>query len=317
MQKSKTLRTIVLFLLFNVVLAFSIGHMAYVFREKEGTNTWDNFKQLERDSLDIVFIGTSHQFCTINTYLLYEEYGINSFMLATSAQTVPMSYYAAMEAIESQHPKAIVMEMAYCANDFRTLTPEMSHLFFDGMPWGEAKKLAVEDLIEPEERIYYYLNLGCYHARWKNVTEVDFRSNLTALRGTYITEDVSYNWTIPVISAEDKAPMPEGMLKYVDLLVELCAENDVELIFYTAPFNALYDEAKMREDLYARQRIFNWIGDYAKKKGLRYYNLFYEIEAIGLDGATDYKDSQHFNRYGQEKVTRYMAEQGYFDITDK
>ena len=314
MKKIKILRTIALFLLFNIVLAFSIERTAYVLREKEGTNTWDNFKQLEPDSVDIVFIGTSHQFCTINPDLLYEEYGINSFMLATSAQTVPMSYYAAMEAIESQHPKAIVMEMAYCANDFRTVTPEMSHLFFDGMPWGEAKKLAVEDLIEEDERIYYYLNLGRYHARWKNLTEVDFQSNLTAPRGTYITEDTSYNWTIPVISQDEKEPVPEGMLKYVDLLVELCAENDVELILYTAPFNSLYNDDTMKQDLFARQRIFNGIDDYAEDKNLRYYNLFYEIEEIGLNGETDYMDSQHFNRYGQEKVTRYMAEQGYFDF---
>ena len=73
MKKIKILRTIALFLLFNIVLAFSIERTAYVLREKEGTNTWDNFKQLEPDSVDIVFIGTSHQFCTINPDLLYEE----------------------------------------------------------------------------------------------------------------------------------------------------------------------------------------------------------------------------------------------------
>ena len=315
MKIIKKLRTAVLFLLFVAVLEVSIGRTAYVFREKEGTNTWDNFKELEPDSVDVIFIGTSHQFCTINPDLLYEEYGINSFMLATSAQTVPMSYYAAMQAIESQHPEMIVFETSYCANDFRTVTPEMSHLFFDGMPLGEVKKLAIEDLIDKEEQIYYFLNLGRYHARWKNLTEVDFQSNLTSPRGGFISDVITYNWTIPVIAQEEKAPMPDEMLKYVDLLVELCAENDVELVFYTAPFNSLYNEENTRQDLFARQRIFNWITDYAEEKNLRYYNLFYEMDAIGLDGETDYMDSQHFNVYGQEKVTRYMAEQGYLDIT--
>ena len=315
MKNIRKWRTAILFILFVVVLAISIDRVAYVSREKEGTHTWDNFKELEPDSVDMIFIGTSHQFCTIDPDLLYDEYGINSFMLATSAQTVPMSYYAAMEAIASQHPKAIVMEMAYCANDFRTVTPEMSHLFFDGMPWGEAKRLAVEDLIEEEQRIYYYLNLGRYHSRWKNLTEVDFQSNLTSPRGGYVTEGTFSNWEIPVIDREEKAPMPDEMLKYLDLLVELCEEHDVELILYTAPFNALYNDESMRQDLFNRQRIFNGIEDYAREKGLRYYNLFYELDALGLDGATDYKDSQHFNTCGQRKVTRYMAEQGYFDIS--
>ena len=307
---------IILFLLFWAVLIPAVFRISYVLREKEGTNIQDNFKQLEPDSVDMIFIGSSHQFCTINPDLLYEEYGINSFMLATSAQTIPMSYYATMEAIELQHPKAIVLEALYCTNDFRTVSPEMSHTFFDGMPRCEARKLAIEDLIEPEEQIYYYLNLGRYHTRWKDLGQKDFMSNLDSPRGRYYSEETKYNWQIPVISKDEKEPMPEEMLKYLDMLVELCKENKVELIMYVAPFNSLYDEENTREDLFRRQRIFNWLEDYTGEKGLRYYNLFYEIPEMNLDGMTDYKDSQHFNCYGQEKVTRYMAEKGYLSISE-
>lgn len=306
---------IILFFLFWAVLIPAVLRISYVLREKEGTNIQDNFKQLEPNSVDMIFIGSSHQFCTIDPDLLYEEYGINSFMLATSAQTIPMSYYAAMEAIELQHPKAIVLEALYCTNDFRTVTPEMSHTFFDGMPRCEARKLAIQDLIEPEEQIYYYLNLGRYHTRWKDLSEKDFQSNLTSPRGGYHTEEIKYNWQIPVISKDEKEPMAEEMQKYLDMLVKLCAENQVELILYVAPFNSLYDEETTREDLFRRQRIFNWLEDYAREKELRYYNLFYEMSEINLDGMTDYKDSQHFNCYGQEKVTRYMVEKGYLDIS--
>ena len=66
MKKTKIFKNIALFLLFNIVLVFSIERVAYVLREKEGTNTWDNFKVLEPDSVDVIFIGTSHQFSTIN-----------------------------------------------------------------------------------------------------------------------------------------------------------------------------------------------------------------------------------------------------------
>ncbi len=311
----KVLKKIKIFIqavLFVGILVFLISNLAYVLREKEGTNIHDNFRQLERDSVDMVFIGTSHQFCTINPDLLYDEYGINSFMLATSAQTIPMSYYAAMEAIEFQHPGAIVLEVVYCSNDFRTVTPEMSHTFFDGMPMSKAKVAAIEDLIEEEEQIYYYLNLGRYHTRWKELTEVDFQSNLTAPRGRFFSKEIVSNWEIPVISPDEKQPMPDEMLKYMDKIVALCKENDVELILYVAPFNTLYISDYETEKLYERQRIFNWIGDYAKENDVRFYNLFYEMDEIGLDGNRDYMDSQHFNCYGQDKVTRYMAEKGYF-----
>lgn len=317
MKKRQNVRNIVLFILLVAALGLSLLRITYVFRNKEYANIQDNFRQLEKDSVEMVFIGSSHQFCSIDPDLLYEEYGINSFMLATSAQTIPMSYYAAMEAIEYQHPKAIVLEVLYCSNDFRTVTPEMSHTFFDGMPLCEAKKLAIEDLIEEEERIYYYLNLGRYHTRWKELTITDFESDLTAPRGRYYSQDVKYNGAIPVISEQEKEPMPEEMEKYMDMLVELCAENHVELILYVAPFNALYDDEYTREDLFRRQRIFNYIGDYAEEKQLRYYNLFYELDELQLDGNTDYKDTQHFNCYGQEKFTRYMVEKGYLDISEE
>lgn len=314
MDVKKILKTGTLLVVFSAIVICSVLRVSYVLREKEGIFVWDNFRQLEKDSTDIIFLGSSHQFCTISTDLLYEEYDVNSFMLATSAQTIPMSYYAAMEAIESQHPKAIVLEASYLANDFRTVSPEMSHYFFDGMPWCEAKKLAIRDLIEEDEQIYYYLNLGRYHTRWKDLEKSDFDSNLTSPRGSYYYEDTSYNWEIPVISRNEKAQMPEEMKKYMDMLVRLCEDNDVELILYIAPFNTLYIDETLVEDLYQRQRIFNGLEEYAWENGLRYYNLFYEMETIGLDGTTDYKDSQHFNCMGQSKVTRYMVENGYFDI---
>ena len=159
------------------------------------------------------------------------------------------------------------------------------------------------------------MNLGRYHTRWKNLGEEDFKSNLTSPRGRYYSEEIKYNWQIPVIPENEKEPMAEEMLKYLDMLVELCKENQVELILYVAPFNSLYDDETTREDLFRRQRIFNWLEDYTEEKELRYYNLFYEMSELNLDSMRDYKDSQHFNCYGQEKITRYMAERGYLSIS--
>lgn len=299
-----------------LILTALLLRTAYVVRDKQYTSVQDNFRQLTKDSVDVVFIGQSHCFCSIDPNLLADEYGIESFMLATSAQTVPMSYYAAKEAIEFQHPKKIVMEVAYCANDFRTVEDGMTHAFFDGMPNGKAKKEAIKDLIDKEDRIYYYLNFGMYHTRWKDLTEDDYKSNLTMKRGEYYSEDVFPNWDYPVVAADEKKNMPEEMERYMDLLVELCKEENVELILFCAPFGIQDDFDDRREDLKERQRIFNYIEDYAKEKNVRYYNLFNELDSIyeyGLNDETDWKDSQHLNASGQKKLTRYMAEKGYFD----
>ena len=313
MKYRSIIKNILLSIVFLALLGSLISKLMHICREKSDNWRQDNFAQLPEDSIDMVFIGTSHQFCSINPDLLYEEYGINSFMLATSAQTVPMSYYAAMEAIELQHPDVIVFEMLYCTNDFRTVSPEMSHTFFDGMPMCHAKREAINDLIDENQRIYYYLNFGRYHSRWKNLTEEDFQSGPTSPRGNYFSNTVIPNWSIPVIPQEEKEEMPEEMFRYLEKIVELCDQNNVKLIWYVAPFNSQSNDSQSRIKLFERQKIFNWIGDYAAGQGIPYYNLFYEIDQIGFDLERDFMDPQHLNCYGQEKLTRYMADMGYFN----
>lgn len=297
-------------IVFVLIFLFVLNKVSYVLRDKELASVQDNFARLERDSVDVVFIGQSHQFCSINVDMLAEEYGINCFMLATSGQTIAMSYYAAMEAIELQHPDTIYLETGYVINDWNTINAAMSHMFFDGMPRCKARKEAINDLIEPEERIYFYLNLGQYHNRWSELTEADYKDYKISPRGNFHSEVISYNWEIPVVKFGEKAPMPENPQHYMDLIVQLCKENNVKLVLYTMPFNTLYQDYQVEEHL-QNQRIFNGLYDYAEENGLEYYNLFYEINEIGLDFSRDFMDSQHANCYGQEKITRFMVEKGY------
>jgi len=303
----------ILFLLFVAGLVLLLKKADFVLRQKQYAGAQDYFAQLAEDSVDLVFVGNSHQFCSVSPQVLFEEYGVESFMLATSAQTIPMSYYAAMEAIELQHPETIVLEVSYCSNDFRTVSDEMSHCFFDGMPACKARKLAIHDLIAEEQRIYYYLPLGLYHSRWKEITKEDFSFTLVDERGGVYYENVVFNWEIPVIPSSETEAMPAEMERYMDLLVELCRENEVKLILYVAPFNSLRDTVEDRENLFRRQRIFNYVGEYAQKNQLEYHNLFYELELLGLEAEKDWMDTQHLNAFGQRKLTKYMAENGYFD----
>lgn len=308
----KFIKNIILFLLFILGLFILLYQASYILQPKKHFGVQYYFSKLPKDSVDIVFIGTSHQYCSLDPDLLYEEYGIESYMLATSSQTAPMSYYAAMEAIELQHPEKIVLEVCYFSNDWRTLSRTMSHYFLDGMPSCKAKYLAIEDLIKEEDRIYFYLPLGVYHSRWKELEKLDFTNDYVSKRGGVHIEETDENSEIPVIAPDEKEPMPEEAEKYMDMLVALCKENNVELILYAAPFNALNDTDEQMESLLRRQRVYNYISDYAEKNQLEYHNLFYELDQFGLDNETDWLDSQHLNCKGQAKLTRYMVSKGYF-----
>ncbi len=300
-----------LFLLFLAGLFALLSGADRLLRNKDYSAVQDRFAQYPADTARIVFIGNSHQFNSVSPDLLAEEYGVESFMLATSAQTVPMSYYAAMEAIECQHPETIVFEVSYCANDFRTVTDEMTHCFVDGMPDFSVKRKVVEDLVDPEERVYFYLPLGLYHGRWKDLDRGDYEITQWTSRGGFLCDTVEENTQIPLAGPEETQPMPEEMERYMDLLVELCREENVRLVLYVAPFNGLWDNEEERDGLLARQRIFNYVGEYAKERGVEFHNLFYELDRLGLDPQTDWQDRQHLSTSGRQKFTRYMAENGY------
>lgn len=307
----KWIKMIVLGVIFCGLFIGMMQRTTYVFREKENTAMHDRFKALERDSVDTIFVGTSHQFCSISTDILDYDYGINSFMMATSGQTLPMTYYAVLEAIEYQHPETIIMEVVYCHHDFKTIMPEMTHMFTDGMPFGKIKKLAIDDLAEQKEKLYYFYELGFYHNRWKDLKEVDFQSNLESKRNSFFSDEVQPNWEIPVVDRNETAPMPETAKIYLDKIIAACNANDVELVLYIAPYNATGTSDSEKESLFNSQRIFNGIEEYAEAQGIAFYNLFYEIDEIGFDWTTDFMDTQHCNYAGQEKITRYMVEKGY------
>lgn len=307
----KVIKNVILFLIFNIFLFVTLAGMNTVLRNKEYEGPQDMFGKWNPEHADMVFIGNSHQFCSINTDLLYEEYGIEAFMLATSAQTVPMSYYAAMEAIELYRPDTIVFEVSYVANDFRTLNG-MDHCFFDGFPRCETRKKALDDLISKEEQIYYLLPLGMYHSRWKELTETDFSGFPVSSRGNFYSDHIANNGDIPIAKKTDVEAMPAEMEKYFKMLIDLCKAEDVNLIMYVAPFNGIYvGDEDSEEDVLWRQSIFNYAGEVAKENDVEFYNLFYELEHIGIDNSYDWMDTQHFNCYGQEKFTRYMVEKGY------
>jgi len=296
---------------FCIAMAFTLSALTGVLRNKELTSMHENFKQYEKGELDTIFVGSSHQFCTINPSLLYADYGINAFMMGTAAQQLTMSYYAAMEAVEFQEPEVIVLEAHYAAFEEGAIGIHMNHMFFDGMPLGKTKYLAIKELFPKEEWLYYYLDFFYYHERWKEVSKEDFETQVNDDRGGFYTEEVGCFGGFAIVDEQEKEPMMQTTKEDFDRIIELCRANDVTLIVYVAPYLPGDYETETLEEVYRQQRVYNWLGDYLAEQGVAFYNLFYEVEEIGLDVTSDFYDPAHLNGTGQEKVTRYMAEKGY------
>lgn len=314
MKFRRILRNFLLTLLFLLCLhgaARYLGHVLYPKMEFGMGNTGDTpvsedyavyyFGKTKRDTVDTVFVGNSHQFCSVDVNILNREYGWNSILLTSRSQNLKLSYYAILEAVELQHPKTIILETCAavdCPEEPDTLARTS---FFDYMPnRSRTKWEAVRAVGDPP--VWYYYPVTALHSNWGDVRARDFRLI------PKLPEGERYAYTIPIctpleeweiIPAEQKAPLREESLRWLQNIADLCRENGLELILSTAPYRTSVSD----------QEEYNAISDFAEENGILYLNLMHDMEAIGLDVGSDFMDLGHLNVSGQEKLTRYLAGQ--------
>mgnify|MGYP002857658717 CR=1 FL=1 len=314
MKKSGVLRFILLTLLFVTVLVGAIYWLGMILYPKmalgmglpPGDNISEDYAQYyfgrtRRDSVDTVFIGSSHQFCSVDVNLLNREYGMNAILLTSRSQNLMLSYYGILESVELQHPKTVVLETCDVSIGVEEPTTLAKASFYDHMPnLSRTKWISVRASGDPF--YLYYIPLTSLHGNWGDVRLYDLKLPGRLAPGErysyhfYLTSPLN-SWSI--VPENEKSQIPEGSVIWLDRIVQLCYENGIELILYTAPYAAGSDD----------QKVFNALSDYAEEKGLRYYNLMHRMDEIGIDVSTDFFDPGHLNYSGQEKLTRYLAEE--------
>ncbi len=68
------------------------------------------YNKAPKNSIDLLFVGSSHSYLGFNTKIFDNSFNINSYNFATGAQSIEGSYYAIMEILKKQSPKIIVLE---------------------------------------------------------------------------------------------------------------------------------------------------------------------------------------------------------------
>nr|MCR5792964.1 hypothetical protein [Lachnospiraceae bacterium] len=66
--------------------------------------------QLPNDTIDVLVVGSSHAYRSINPQVWYSEHGTSGYVIGTPTQAVWNSYYLAKEVLKTQHPKVIMLE---------------------------------------------------------------------------------------------------------------------------------------------------------------------------------------------------------------
>ena len=293
---------------------------------------------LPKDSIDVLFLGTSNAVNSFSPMQLYEEQGIVSYNSGTAGQPAMHSYYFLEEAFDRQSPSFVIWDVEALFNDQKV--DSQWRYTLDTTRFSLRKiwlAKAYAEIVEGGDVWSALFPIMKYHTRWDQLTKEDFK--ISPIERDYSAGYLVTSNIIPVqrsleeidANADSMLAMKTGIvecivdgvlekqeidqelysveicersLEYMLKMKTFCEEHDAQLILVKAPKIILpqisYSHAWTRES-YIQTKVL------AEKYGLPYYDFMYDTD-IGLNLATDFIDGGfHLKCRGAVKVTRALG----------
>lgn len=276
------------------------------------TATYHGFYEMDRDSIDVLFLGSSHAVSAFNVQMLYNEYGITSYNMGCEQQNLLSSYYWLKEALRFQSPKVVILDV-YMLFDYYAATGPLNategciRRSMDYMKWSKVKAEAVRDIctIDPEQTVWsYYLPNIRFHTRWTNLSENDFTDDLSfhyELKGFSAFPGRSNDEGYKPFAAGDSKEVAEPfelMREYLDRIIQLCERKGIKLILVKTPVSE-YEVGK-----------YNTTAAIAEANQVPYYDFNEEkmYNRIDFKFVEDMCDNEHASILGAIKITGFFGD---------
>lgn len=255
----------------------------------------ETFYRLDRNSVDVLFLGSSHCYFSVDVANLWENHGIAAYSLAISGQDLASSYYWLVEALKTQKPKVVFLESyssifhgyAVRGNLYRNLLAYQPSLNF---------LRAIRSIAAEGERKDFALKWPILHTRYRELQREDFLRERSVYIG-YAANFVSRSVELRNYNGEEMVPIGEEEEEWLCRIISLAKEEDIQLCIFLAPF------AEEENNL----KKYKYVQNLAESNGVPYLNLLQLREELELDPSTDFVDVQHMSHYGAQKVTGYLG----------
>ncbi|SDB54221.1 hypothetical protein SAMN02910298_02771 [Pseudobutyrivibrio sp. YE44] len=312
MHKRFTIIRVILFCLPLIGLLLVINYILepkYTIENSDWpTTNYIDFYNLEQDSIDVLFLGSSVAANAFNPQELYSKYGITSYNLASAQQSLFMNYYWLKEALRYQSPSVVVVDTKFLWNVHPEDSINMSegHIrrCLDPMKWSSVKMEAVHELCKldgSQDEMSYYFKNKRYHSKWTSLSSQDFqmRDDISyplmgfALNSDYVYGEFSAFDPTDEDAVVEFAPL---MQEYLDKISALCKENNISLVLTSMPGGVMNDSFN------------NTLEKYASDNGIAYYN-FAAADLYSEVGAELPRESiiEHANLWGSIKLMDYLG----------
>ena len=292
---------IVLFVLTAVFMLYCLDRILLV-KRTDGILTMTNYYAQDPGTVDVLILGSSHAGMNLDTGVLWEEEGIASYILRGSMQPFWNTYYFLQEALKTQTPDAVVLDVFAATFPFEYSDDARQVTNTAGMRPSLTKLKAVRQSAPPARWMDLALGFPLYHDRYSEITAEDFRYFFWSRKQTekkgcgrrYGTGAVTLE---KVTGQEAAAPLLEKERHFLLEIIGLCQERGIPLILISTP----------TAHRAAEQPYYQAVRQIAADLTVPYYNLNEMDDVTGITELDYWTDSEHLNSEGAAKVSRWLA----------
>ncbi len=307
-MKREIVRRIAGIFVFLLIFCAGLFGIGVFFSPKNGTI--DGFYAEPKNSIDALFVGSSHIMAGISPAQIWQEHQYTSYVMYSWSQPPWTTYHYVKEALKTQKPKVIVVDgYNYTYGNFSFL-PENADSVSDGfslqMPPSFnriALAAAMSRCQKNAQKLYNYLPVIRFHARWQYLTKEDFTypfvSHPTTAKGFGpLYEHRAITQLAPPAHLKEGALYPHAE-EYLLKLIGLCEKNKIPLMVMTTPYQFMPGEYE----------AFARIKRICKENNAAYlnYNEPHFLKQSKFDYATDMAENEHINFRGSAKITAHLG----------
>ena len=145
---------------------------------------WNEFYDLPKNSLDMVFLGSSHSYCTFDPENFDSVLGTSSYQLGMPLQHMDSTYFTLLEVLNYQKPKKVVVEVYWDMLDDEFELTQAGYLF-QVLRNTELEKQYIKEVFPLSQKLMYDTDIFRYQADYFAYRNSKFKKSLESKYGVY------------------------------------------------------------------------------------------------------------------------------------
>ena len=273
----------------------------------------------EKNSLQVIWLGTSHLQSGVSPMSIYQATGIRSYNLSTTAQPLLSGYYRLKYVLKRQKPKLVIMDVGACfrGKAWQRLEPAWRRMI-DALPWYALP----EKLEQSMAMVSLNDSMGFEDIASGLLPILKYRYNLALTRYDFMYRgyDLPYpqkgQAVVPIIlgskkenltatneaSKEKNRKVLDQQRETLEKINDLCKANGCELVLTKVPVNKPTSYGG-----YWSVDKHELIQELADEMGVRFIDL--NFEDLDIDWKKETWDGGgHMNLMGALKVSDFYAQ---------